>query len=110
MNKVYCWGLSKNGQAGPSEDGKVILPQLIQYDYKMYGNVIDISAGGLFTAAVTDCNFILSFGCGKYGRLAGGVNEEDSKDIVAYKFTDCGKKLTAVSLFNTTYKFITQRT
>ncbi|XP_065670796.1 probable E3 ubiquitin-protein ligase HERC4 [Hydra vulgaris] len=96
MTKIYCWGLSKNGQAGPCKDGKVLIPQLIQYDNKLYGHVIDISAGGLFTAAITDRNYILSFGCGKYGRLAGSVNEEDSKNIVAYKFDD-SKNLLAIS-------------
>ena len=78
---LYAWGFSKNGQAGTSTNDKVLVPQNIPTK-KQHGQIIDISAGGLFTAAITDKNYLLSFGCGKYGRLGSG-DENDHKNVIA---------------------------
>ena len=77
---LYAWGFSKNGQAGTSTNDKVLVPQNIPTK-KQHGQIIDISAGGLFTAAITDKNYLLSFGCGKYGRLGSG-DEIDHKNVI----------------------------
>ena len=94
-------GASKHCQAGFSENGKVLLPLKIKTK-KEYGNVVDISCGGLFTAAITDKNYLVSFGCGKYGRL--GTNNEQDCHQVSYNLIPTAGNLTMVKITTNSLK------
>ncbi|XP_066914062.1 uncharacterized protein [Clytia hemisphaerica] len=91
---LLTWGLSKNGQAGPSTNDKVLVPQNIPIK-KQYGQIIDISAGGLFTGALTNKNYLISFGCGKYGRL--GCGDENDHTKVISNLISSNSKLAKIS-------------
>lgn len=92
---LFCWGLSKHCQAGFSENSKVLLPLKIKTK-KEYGNIVGISCGGLFTTAITDKNYLLSFGCGKHGRL-GTKNEQDCHQV-SYNSIPTAGNLTMVKI------------
>lgn len=82
---LFCWGFSKHGQAGSTKE-KVLTPSQVKIK-KEYGTIIDISAGGLYTGAITDKNYLVSFGCGKYGRLGNGSLENQSNPA-SFHFQD----------------------
>ena len=91
---IYCWGLSKHGQAGKGDkNGKVIIPMKVGINIS-HGKVIDLSAGGLYTAAITDKNSIISFGCGKYGRLGNGSEADQTSPFI---YTVNGDVLKSIS-------------
>lgn len=91
---IYAWGLSKHAQAGHGDKtGKVIIPTKV-YVKQLCGNIIDVSVGGLYTAVITDKNVLITFGCGKYGRLGSG-SEEDQSSLC--KVTIDGEPLISLS-------------
>ena len=96
---LYCWGLSRSGQAGQTDDktGKVIIPSKVSIKPSQHGNILDVGAGGLYTAAITDKNVLVTFGCGKYGRLGNG--SEDDQHTPCFTVVQ-GAPLLKVGLWN----------
>jgi alpha-tubulin suppressor-like RCC1 family protein len=74
MAIVYAWGLGKSGQLGNGKCGNSELPEVFQSK----GNVISLSCGALYTGAVTTDGRVVTSGCGKYGRL--GTGDENDRE------------------------------
>eukprot|EP01116_Phalansterium_solitarium_P008085 TRINITY_DN2133_c0_g1_i1.p1 TRINITY_DN2133_c0_g1~~TRINITY_DN2133_c0_g1_i1.p1 ORF type:complete len:364 (+),score=83.84 TRINITY_DN2133_c0_g1_i1:94-1185(+) len=72
MSKIYGFGLNKSGQLGVGSRTNQPVPQPCQ-SAEVF---TEISAGGLFSCALTDHGRVFSFGSGKSGRLGHG-DEED---------------------------------
>ncbi|XP_064621917.1 uncharacterized protein LOC135484418 [Lineus longissimus] len=83
MAVVYAWGLGKSGQLGNGKRANSELPEVFQTKRK----VVSLSCGALFTGVVTTDGKVATSGCGKYGRLGGG-NENDRETPTEVEITD----------------------
>ncbi|XP_042878420.1 X-linked retinitis pigmentosa GTPase regulator-like, partial [Penaeus japonicus] len=68
---VYSCGLGNSGELGQG-GGKLEswLPQLINEPSSH--TVVTVAAGGNHSAAITDCGYLLTWGCGRHGKLCQG--------------------------------------
>nr|XP_027235587.1 X-linked retinitis pigmentosa GTPase regulator-like isoform X1 [Penaeus vannamei] len=68
---VYSCGLGNSGELGQG-GGRLEswLPQLVNEPSSH--TVVSISAGGNHSAAITDCGYLLTWGCGRHGKLCQG--------------------------------------
>ncbi|XP_063598424.1 X-linked retinitis pigmentosa GTPase regulator-like [Penaeus indicus] len=68
---VYSCGLGSSGELGQG-GGRLEswVPQLVNEPSSH--TVVSISAGGNHSAAITDCGYLLSWGCGRHGKLCQG--------------------------------------
>ncbi|XP_071080908.1 uncharacterized protein [Haliotis cracherodii] len=83
---VYTWGFGKAGQLGTGTASTSHTPQLLKCeDVIGQASVSQISSGGLHTCCLTDDGRVMSFGCGKHGRLGSG-NDEDQLSPSPVKF------------------------
>lgn len=80
---VYAWGFGKLGQLGNGQTDTVHTPN----QPKLRKPAVQINSGGYFTAIITNCGELWTFGCGKYGRLGTG-SETDSTEPVKIKCVD----------------------
>ena len=69
---VYTWGLCVHGQLGNGQTATEHTP----VSPRIPGKCCQISSGGHYTAVITCSGDLFAFGCGKYGRLGTG-NEDD---------------------------------
>ena len=72
---VFTWGLGKSGQLGNGKKENCENPQEVKQSKSV--EVVGLETGALFTALVSKDGKVITFGCGKHGRLGTG-NEEDS--------------------------------
>ena len=63
---VFCWGLGAEGQlgVGASENSSIPLRS------KISGKMVDVSAGGQFSAAVMEDGFLYMWGSNKKNQLS----------------------------------------
>lgn len=74
---IYAWGFGKLGQLGSGTSKGSVLPSELKLDKG--DRPIQICTGGLFTAIVTQKGNVYVCGCGKYGRL--GLGHENDVNV-----------------------------
>ncbi|KAL8590092.1 hypothetical protein ACOMHN_034323 [Nucella lapillus] len=86
--RLFTWGLGKSGQLGTGKEQTEHTPQHIKLSMGGGGggpskvvSPVQVLCGGLYTAALTQDGDMFVTGCGKYGRLASG-NEDNTLSFV----------------------------
>lgn len=87
---VYIWGFGNSGQLGNGETTTQHTP--VHPKLPTNTEVSDINCGGYYTAVISRDGGLFTFGCGKYGRLGTG-NEENKTESVRINVTDDNGKV-----------------
>ncbi|KAK7103664.1 uncharacterized protein [Littorina saxatilis] len=91
--QLFTWGLGKSGQLGTGKEQTEHTPQFIKLRNKASSTLKQVSCGALFTAVIMQDGDVFATGCGKYGRLGTG-NEEDHVTFVPVNLPE---KVTQIS-------------
>ncbi|XP_045176506.2 probable E3 ubiquitin-protein ligase HERC3 [Mercenaria mercenaria] len=87
---VLTWGFGKLGQLGNGKGETDTQHTPVRPKLPTNTEVCDIHCGGYYTAVISKNGHLYTFGCGKYGRLGTG-DEEDRLEPVKIKAKDDDK-------------------
>ena len=98
---VFAWGLGKSGQLGNGSCENQVLPTQVcdgrlkstpkskaRAKHSEPIEAVAVCCGALFTAFVTKDGKVLSFGCGKHGRLGFDDDEDHVRPTVVEALAD----------------------
>lgn len=85
---VFTWGSDQYGQLGDGGETDILVPEAVQdLDTK---NIVQISACGNSTAALSANGDVYTFGCGMHSRLGHGFSLHQENEILPRKIEQLG--------------------
>lgn len=76
---VFLWGFGKQGQLGNGQTNTQHTP--VRPKLPANTEACDIQCGGYYTAVIDKVGQLFTFGCGKYGRLGTGSDEDVAEPV-----------------------------